>query len=83
MLSGKTFTCPIAMTASLLSPKWRINILWPRPAPVEYLLTELGLSLGPLLAGLAEWGKANATENRQGALRKRLDRQSKYGPRAA
>ncbi len=35
----------------------------PRPAPVEYRLTELGLSLGPLLAGLAEWGKANGEEN--------------------
>jgi DNA-binding HxlR family transcriptional regulator len=30
-----------------------------RPAPVEYSLTELGLSLGPLLAQLAEWGRAH------------------------
>ncbi len=94
------------MAASLLSPKWRTNVLWliwtgknrfnqilrelpmvnrstlmrvlrdleedglisrteygPRPAPVEYSLTALGLSLGPLMAGLADWGKANAEKN--------------------
>lgn len=31
-----------------------------RPAPVEYALTERAVSLAPLLAQLAEWGRAHA-----------------------
>ena len=33
-----------------------------RPAPVEYSLTELGDSLVPLLAEMAEWGRKHGTQ---------------------
>ena len=96
--------CPIALTASLLSGKWKTNVLWhvwtctnrfnalrraldgltrgallrvlreleadgllsrtqlgKRPAAVEYALTPLAHSLGPILAQLAAWGRAHGT----------------------
>jgi DNA-binding HxlR family transcriptional regulator len=33
----------------------------PRPAPVEYELTTLGIGLGPLLASMAAWGRDQGT----------------------
>ncbi len=104
--SSKSYPCPIALTANLLSSRWRTNVLWyiwtgtnrfnqiarelphlnqgvlmrvlreleadglisrkehgPRPAPVEYSLTDLGLSLRSLLAQMAEWGRGHGTEH--------------------
>ena len=34
-----------------------------RPAPVEYSLTALGLSLGPLLSQMAEWGRKHSAKS--------------------
>jgi DNA-binding HxlR family transcriptional regulator len=36
-----------------------------RPAPVEYALTTRALSLAPILAQLATWGRTNAVKVEQ------------------
>jgi len=55
--------CPVATTVSLIGSKWKLliirNLLYPEVPPrVEYSLSELGLTLKPILDSMVEWGNA-------------------------
>ena len=65
--------CPITTTASLIGKKWHPviihrlidcekslvdrTIVSEKPFRVEYSLTELGESLGPVIDAMSEWGQ--------------------------